>query len=230
MNRELLLLFLCVIGPIGMVGLSGCVADQAHRQDVSFAPPATTFPVSLPALTPTLEPIIEQLHNDLKTSQNVSSQGFSGVGLQLSKVGDSVDASLLKIHNTLHSSMEANAQVSAELSARLNAVLNLNSQLIAKLESKIDATLLAQAGIANRLENYPQTASSGRDSIQTQFTHEMRDTLVSDNRTLLAVVLSMGAVICFLQWRSRCRADARHKAADSLLREKWEKRNVNKIE
>lgn len=217
--------------------LSGCVADHRERQEVSFA----ATPLALPALTRgELDGALAALRADVQSSQNATQNSISGIGLNVGKVAEKLEADLLRIQTDIHANLNtvvtaqtelraslradistavtAQASLRADLQANLNAAASLQAQAIANLETKLNAlvqtTANLQAGIANRSETTTNTA--GRD-INTEFTREMQGALASDNRALIWVVAILTVFFCIviviLSDGSRRRAESRYREA-----------------
>ncbi len=205
--------------------LAGC-GDAPHqgRQEVDFgrepahkktSPPANHAPLvdleprssgELPAALASLEKRIVETQQ----SNNATQQSLSGLGLQLGKVAEKVDASLVKVEANLQQTVQAHANLNAQ------AVANLRTELRAELSNEIQATASAQAtanakleaqlqalaqaqGAAQmalnaRLEQTTNNLNAGRDNIQ--FTPEMAHVFIAMLEQVAEIVgIVVGVVI-----------------------------------
>jgi hypothetical protein len=198
-----LTLLLCAVAV-----LSSCAGDHADRQANNFpAPISKAEPVpaaSVPSRSLAPAEVVDPpsiKHEDSLTSQNALQQGFSGMGVQLGKVADKFDASLLRVESNL----SLNAKATAKLVVNLKSTIKVQNKAIANLKAQVSAVAqaqgTAQAAIGSKLESMQQTTSAGRDSTQNQFTREMRDTFLAIFRETIAIVAILALAMVLMQHR-----------------------------
>jgi hypothetical protein len=130
--------------------LSGCAGDQRDRfaEKVSQAAPRSE------AAAARAEDV---------SSNNATQQSLTGLGANVAKLAEKLDASLLRVE------------------ARLDALAQTQAS--------------AQVGIGSRMDTLQQNVSAGRDSsVTTDFTREMKDTLIKSYSTILWIVTVTGAL------------------------------------
>ena len=172
-----------------LVLLSGCVGDQGRQGDLSVNP--MPVPAPKPVATPDDVARVEQAMTDrISASTNASQQAFSGLGAQISKMAENVDAAVVKVQTDVRTSAQANAEANVRLNGKVDvvasAVTDLNvkvgvavdvsnridvqvkaqAQVMADLKSQIAALGAAQVGLKNDLQQTTTTMSAGRDTIQ----------------------------------------------------------------
>lgn len=217
-----------------LIALSGCSAvdhlaemNDKHKDNQVVnqgQPPHPAPTLEIPADTISVPEVsredfhagIERLHAESQSSNNATQQSISGLGLNVSKIAEKVDASLVKLSADFDTKLTAvanlNVKVSNELNNNMNARAEANVKAIADLRAEFKAEIQAiaqasaqglanlQAGIGNRTDSIQKTSSAGRDSTSTEFTKDMRD-------TILGIVAFLGGIIGLLQERSRRRAE-----------------------
>ena len=215
-----------LLGTLGLcLVLSGCVADQQSRQNVAL--PQAVPPV-VPELTRSdLDGAVHQLRTEAQASNNAMQNSLTGIGANVGKVAEKIDASLAHIDAQFQSVVNAQANVSAQASANVTATVKneakasaeVTTRAVADLEARVNARLdaIAQAqaqgqiGLNNRLESMQQTVSAGRDAINTtvQYSRDMAETQQRSYESNERIVWILGGVIVALQELSRRRAERR---------------------
>lgn len=210
------------------LALSGCemgAHKESQRNELGNPPrPAPAATLEVPEVThEEFDAAVKTIRAESQASNNAAQQSISGLGLNLQKIAEKVDASLVKLSADFNTSIKAVAELSVkihadlknEISTQIKSEANLNAQAVAQLEARLNATIntkfeaLAQAqaqalanmqaGIGNKIESTQRTNTAGRDSVSTEFTKEMRD-------TILGIVGACFGVVLLLQERSRRRA------------------------
>lgn len=212
--------------------LTGCVGDHKDTQsapqnlnDPASAPRTISIPVSQVPANGDERGYFAEVKSELQQSNNATQNSITGLGVQVTKLGEKVDVSAVKMENRVNTSlsneMKAQAELTAQLRADVRTEVKASANLMAKLESRVDAKLHAQvqalagaiAGIGNKIESVAQTYSSGRDTNTTQFTDKMADTLISSQRQPMYIVLGIAAILLIVQEAARRRSAQREKAA-----------------
>ena len=203
------------------LALSGCVADQQSRQNVALP---QAVPQVVPELTRgDLDGAVHQLRTEAQASNNAMQNSLTGVGANVGKVAEKIDASLAHIDAQFQSQANVNTQARADLTATVKneakasaevttrAVADLEARVNARLDAIAQAQVQGQIGLNNRLESMQQTVSAGRDAINTtvQYSRDMAETQQRSYESNERIVWILGGVIVALQELSRRRAERR---------------------
>ncbi|OHB81190.1 MAG: hypothetical protein A2W31_05105 [Planctomycetes bacterium RBG_16_64_10] len=202
------------------------MGDQRQRQEAS-QPVTVNVPAPVVSQSPDMKPVSE-LRSEVQASSNQTTNALTGLGVQVSKVAEKVDAALVKVDASFQAtaSLRADMSASASATAVLTNAMSAQATAIANLKLALEGIAQGQIGLKNSIETTSQTVASGRDShVQTiQFTKEMMETLKasyeaqlaqtkSDNRTLFWTVTilmaTVAGIVALVLEGSRRRAEAR---------------------
>lgn len=183
---EIAMLRLVLIGLL--IFLSGCVGDHGRMGDVDFpVTPNVTLPT--PTVTPDqLSKSVEEIKTTVQSSTNAAQQSFSGLGAQIAKGAENVEASVAKVQADVRVGAQANAEANVRLNGRVEVMTEIVNDLkvnvglavdvanridldvkaqasaIADLKMQINALAAAQVGYKNQLEQTTTSLESGRDT------------------------------------------------------------------
>jgi len=173
-----------------LIFLSGCLGDHGRMGDVDFP---VTPNVTLP--TPTVTPdqfakSVEEIKTTVQSSTNAAQQSFSGLGAQVAKGAENVEASVAKVQADVRVNAQANAEANVRLNGRVEVMTEIvndlkvnvglavevanrvdldvkaQAQVLADLKLQVAALGAAQVGYKNQLEQTTTTLSAGRDTVQ----------------------------------------------------------------
>jgi len=170
--------------------LSGCVLDHGDQGDINVSPPVVP-PVQVPSITPDdLSRSERSLTDRINATSNAAQQSFSGLGAQIAKGAENVDAAIAKIQTdirvqttaqaeanvSIRNDVRATADVVTDLKVRLDMAVQVMTQLdvsvkaqaqaIVNLKNDVQALGAAQIGLRNDLQQTTNNLSAGRDTIQ----------------------------------------------------------------
>ena len=171
-----------------LVSLSGCVGDHGRMGDVDL-PAQPNVTLSTPSVTPDqLTKAAEEIKTTVQSSSNAAQQSFSGLGAQIAKGAENVEASVAKVQADMRVSAQANAEANVRLNGRVEAVADIVNDLklqvglsvdvanridmdvkaqaavLADLKLQVAALAAAQVGYKNQLEQTTTSLESGRDT------------------------------------------------------------------
>ena len=133
---------------------------------------------------------IGELRQQVQASTNFTQNSITGIGANLGKLSESVQGfggDLAHVSLGLKGQIEAKAEIVATIKAQIQATANL--------QAKIDAQVMAQVGLKNEIEQLSIASKAGRDSIVSQYTKEMRDTMLESYRTNNYTVWVMSGIL-----------------------------------
>jgi hypothetical protein len=241
------MLRLVLIG--ALVFLAGCVGDHGRMGDVNQAAKPIVTPLS-PSVTPDqLAHAADEIKTTVQSSTNAAQQSFSGLGAQVAKGAENVDAAVLKFGADVRAVATANLEANLKVTGRIEAVADIVNDLrvdvglavnvanrvdlsvkaqadvLADLKMQVAALGAAQVGYKNQLEQTSTSLSSGRDTYMqvTQDTKEWAQILKNDRDAQLwetRIICGVGLVVLYLLLEfSRRRAEARARELVGLLEE-----------
>ncbi len=190
-----------------LASLPACVGSHADKQSNTFGDPTRIAVPSAPASPPrdtraeVVAPPLAISHEEFSSSQNAMQQSFTGVGAQLGKLADRVDASLVRIEAGINTTLTAVANLKVDFEAKLEVQNKAVIELQAKVDTVAQAQAVGEVAVGSKLDTVQQNTSAGRDSIQNQFTREMRDTFMALFHETIAIVAILGLVMVLLQHR-----------------------------
>jgi hypothetical protein len=183
---EMLMFRLVLIG--ALVFLAGCVGDHGRMGDVNQAAPPHVTPLS-PSVTPDqLAHAADEIKTTVQSSTNAAQQSFSGLGAQVAKGAENVDAAVLKFGADVRAVATANLEANLKVTGRIEAVADIVNDLrvdvglavnvanrvdlsvkaqadvLADLKIQVAALGAAQVGYKNQLEQTTTSLESGRDT------------------------------------------------------------------
>lgn len=235
-----------LLGLVTLIALSGCVGDHgafAPQEQIKPLQPVVTIANPADVSKEDLKSVESRILDRFITSSNQSQQSFSGLGAQIAKGAEVVDAAVAKLNlevkaiaNTqvdVNTNVKAvatavaNTDVKVDTTVRLIDKLSLNvetqASAIADLKLKIEALTGAQVGLKNEMQQTTTSLNAGRDTYMqvNQVTKEWVDILRNENaantRTIMIIFgglcLLVTVVICGALELSRRRAERR---ADEL--------------
>lgn len=240
----------CVLGLL--VCLVGCAGDHRGTQHVQQDAPGLGWlrsnnPPSLELTERSRGELKQDVRTEVQASSNALQQSFSGLGLQLGKVAEKVEASLVRVEKLeTHLQQVANIrlEVSPEVKAELNAIksmvvdlkatvtlqVKIAEQLQVKVaeQLKVAETLQANGIAAWKAEVDQSARTAGRDQHNTQLDKETQAVLNDAFTTTRYVIyVSCGVLIVAIKllagWviydkeQSRRRADERSNKDRQLL-------------
>lgn len=218
---------------------SGCVLDHGNKGDVNVAPPVVpAAPVS--SVTPDdLSRVERGLTDRLNATTNAAQQSFSGLGAQIAKGAENVDAAIAKVQTDIRVQTTAQAEANvgirndvlatasavAELDVKLNMAVQVMTQLdvnvkaqaqaIVDLKNDVQALGAAQVGLRNELQQTTNNLSAGRDTIQLmqgsakELVEIVKDQTEARVKATYIICGCLVAIVTALLEFSRRRAEAR---------------------
>lgn len=184
-----------------LIFLTGCIGSQKNSQAVNQGSPRTEAIPVRPASEDLRAEVVE-LPKEITSaaSNNATQQSLTGLGVQVGKMAEVLQASLLRMENTLSAQitmknqLNATASANAEFKARMEATAKAIAKLDARVDAALNASLQAQAGLNNRIDQV--STSAGRDAISsTQFTEPMKE-LMSKMVGVIESIILGGVVVC----------------------------------
>jgi hypothetical protein len=227
---------------IFLVLLAGCIGDHGSMGDQNLPP------IVIPSIQPVSQNGVSKddlvnteklLQERMTVSSNAAQQSFSGLGVQIGKVAENVEASAVKLNTEikvlatsnieLNNKMEAITNITIEATNNMKAIaqvltefkvqVNAQAQVIAGLNAKLEALTNVQVGLKNQLEQTTTTMNAGRDTYMqvNQVTKEWVDILRNENaantRQLQIIFGTFATVVSIVvggvMEMSRRRAEAR---------------------
>jgi hypothetical protein len=211
----------------GLLALPGCVGDHQGRQDVSQgqAPAGRDARPTGPNRKPVLEDLPEsrgeltealrKIDASTQSSNNATQQSLSGLGLQVGKVAERVDAALVKFEadvqvsirqevaaqfeSNIKASLEAKAEVEARVQAKAfsDFCLELRNELRVQAQAQAAAAATAQgnavAALRSEISQSTATLTAGRDNIQ--ITPEMMKVLLASIGSMESTALAVVGIV-----------------------------------
>ena len=217
-----------------LIVLAGCEAATQHNHQADTFP--QTVPVAAPPVAPPhpevtradLDGAVRSIRTETQASNNAMQNSLTGLGANVGKVAEKVDASLVRIDATANTALKATAEIKTELNNQIEAQASFNAQAFAQFKAdtsaRLDAIAQAQAqGVAgwnNKLDSMQQTLTAGRDAINTtQYSKEMQETIISTVKQSAESQVENTRILCgvivVLAELSRRRAEKRAKGAGS---------------
>ena len=222
--------------------LTGCAGDQRNQQNVE----QDRIGLGLlkhnhvPAIDD-LEPrsdgtlaAVKELKSETQASNNATQQSLTGFGLQVSKIAEKVDASLVKVEAHVDQKLEATANVTAQAMASLRAEIRaeLHAEISAELHASAQATASAVADLKAQLsvaltnvqalradiQHNEQTNSAGRD-VSTQVIQFGKDQADVMAKAFDSNVRTMEIVCGILIGLSMVQSRSERKAIHEMTRE-----------
>jgi predicted nucleic acid-binding Zn-ribbon protein len=219
--------------------LSGCVLDHGDQGDIHVSPPVVPVaPVS--SVTPDdLSKVERSLTDRINATSNAAQQSFSGLGAQIAKGAENVDAAIAKIQTDIRvqataqaeanvavrNDVRATADVVTDLKVRLDMAVQVMTQLdvnvkaqaqaIVDLKNDVQALGAAQVGLRNELQQTTNNLSAGRDTIQLmqgsakELVEIVKDQTEARVKATYIICGCLVAIVTALLEFSRRRAEAR---------------------
>jgi len=229
-NFEPVQFFACIaLMLLGLVA-GGC-ANQKNKQQNRFGDLGHVATMDLP--TPRA-PIIEEPPQSAPTtlatvSQNAAEQSLTGIGANIAKLADNVEASLVRVDARIDSLFKASVEVQNSIKADVRTTLQshfiatnevsatalaaVEARLTAHVDAKFTALANAQAqaiaGFNNSIQSMQQNVSAGRDSSVNNYADQMFRANQTSDRTNMWTIIAMCLVIVIQSERSRMRAEHR---------------------
>ena len=172
-----------------LIFLSGCLGDHGRKGDQNVAP--TYAAVAPQSVTPDqFAKSVEEIKTTVQSSTNAAQQSFTGLGAQIAKGAENVEASVAKVQADVRVNAQANAEANVRLNGRVEVMteivndLKVNVGLAVEVANRVDLDVKAQAqvladfklqvaalgaaqvGYKNQLEQTTTTLSAGRDTVQ----------------------------------------------------------------
>lgn len=213
--------------------LIGC-ANQKNTQQNRFGDLGHQATEQLP---PRRAPVIEEpepsnpVHLSSTQSQNAAEQAITGIGANIGKLTETMEASLVRIDSRIDSLFKANIDihnsVAADLRASIRAEFSANTQLsanaIASLETRLTAHVDAKfqalantqaqaiAGFNNSIQSMQQNVGNG--SNVNNYADQMFKANQTSDRATMWIVIAMSLGWIATSEMSRLRAERRHREA-----------------
>jgi len=234
---------------IALVLLSGCVADHGSQGDQNVAPPVVQVS-PVPSVTPDdLSKVERGLTDRINATSNAAQQSFSGIGAQIAKGAENVDAAIAKVQTDIRvqttaqaeanvavrNDVRATADVVTDLKVRLDMAVQVLTQLdvnvkaqaqaIVDIKNDVQALGAAQIGLKNDLQQTTTTMSAGRDTIQNiqgatrEWVQIMRDDRDAEVKCWQITAGVVVVLVGAVLEFSRRRAEARARELVDLLEE-----------
>ena len=119
-----------------VVFLSGCLGDHGRMGDVNVEPKPTYAPQ--PTVTPDqFAKSVEEIKTTVQSSTNAAQQSFSGLGAQIAKGAENVEASVAKVQ----ADVRVNAQANAEANVAIKGEVKTLSDIILDLEVDVNTAI-----------------------------------------------------------------------------------------
>ncbi len=220
--------------------LTGCLGDQRNKNDVHQEggvglplvkynhPPVVDDPERSQAQ---LDGMVKKIEDHISQSNNANQNSITGVGANVNKLAEHLDASLLRVEanipvsikNDLRNEMSAQFSAVATANANLKATIDAQNTMIADLKlhigdltAKLEASARGQVALNAKMEETSKEMHAGRDSIDNsvQFNERMQSVIEKSYSTLYWTVMGLCAVIVkivvILGYRSRSRSETRY--------------------
>lgn len=213
-------------GILFLIFLVGCVGDQHNVQKSSFP---QTVPVAVPPVPQQpevtradLDGAVRTIRTETQASNNATQNSITGLGANLGKIAEKVDASLVKSEATANTVAQFKTEVKNEMKAQADVNAQAFAEFKAETKARLDAIAQAQAqgqaGWNNKLDSMQQTLTAGRDAINTtQYSKEMQETIIATVEKSADAQVQNTRILCgvivVLAELSRRRAEKRAKAA-----------------
>lgn len=182
-----------IISVIFTVMLTGCVGDQANKQE--SGPPTITINTPPVAPAEVSKADMEKLHNETIASTNQSQQAITGLGANIAKVAEKmtgVEGDVSAVKAAINTNIQTTADIKNSLTASASVVAQLKNEMKAEFDAKLTAQAEfhanAVAALKSQIENTSTTISAGRDATTTQFTKEMMQTLETSYKSMVSEI------------------------------------------
>lgn len=216
---------------------------ERPRPDSSPVPPSSTGVTG----KADLDAAVSKIEEKITSSNNANQNTITGLGANVNKLAEHLDASLLRmetsipisIKNDLRNEMSLNANATASAVAEFRNTITAQNKMIAELQLKVgdltaslEASAKAQVALSAKMEDTKNELKAGRDAINVRNQLDdntmkiLKESYSTQYWTTVAFCGVVVKIVMILGYRSRSRSETRYadereerkKLTDKLLK------------